>query len=278
MFGKKLSMQDTKKIINFLNVRKDMDEKEKTMELICYGIKLLYDKELHEIEENKRDKIIDETLSEIDKAIGRYLKMQEVKRENDYIYLTIGNKEYKSKPINIKIFYEINDKMLAGDDVFKIAEYTLYRIFNGIISFEKLEDIKENDYLYYEIIIDDVSNLIYKTINAAMEITKYENPLKKNEIVFKNRLNDLSERIEKQLDNYKTDVYTIMMENYSILPEQVNQESAVTILELINNLKASQIRREIKEEIEKVKKNSELSSETKLEVLEQYLIELGGED
>ena len=277
MFGKKLSMQDTKKIINFLNVRKDMEEKEKTMELICYSVKLLYDKELHEIEPEKREKIIQETLKEVDRALGKYLKMQAVKKENDYIYLTIGNKEYKSNPINIKIFYEINDKMLAGEDVFNIAEYTLYRIFNGIVSFEKLEDIKENDYLYYEIIIDDVSNLIYKTVDAAMKITKYENPLKKNEIVFKNRLNDLSERIEKQLDNYKTDIYSIMMENYSILPEQVNQESAVTILELINNLKASQIRKEIKEEIDKVKNNSELSSETKLEVLEQYLIELGGE-
>ena len=68
-----------------------------------------------------------------------------------------------------------------------------------------------------------------------------------------------------------------MLENYSILPEQVNKESAVTILELINSLKASQIKREIKEEIEKIKKNSELSNDTKLEVLEQYLIELGGE-
>ena len=37
---KKLTIQDSKKIINFLNVRKDMEEDEKTTELIYYTIKL----------------------------------------------------------------------------------------------------------------------------------------------------------------------------------------------------------------------------------------------
>ena len=110
-----------------------------------------------------------------------------------------------------------------------------------------------------------------------MKITEYKNPLKQNQFIAKNKFNELSVKIDKCLDTYNTDIYSIMLENYSILPEQVNKESAVTILELINSLKASQIKREIKEEIEKIKKNSELSNDTKLEVLEQYLIELGGE-
>lgn len=274
---KKLTIQDSKKIINFLNVRKDMEDDEKTTELIYYTIKLLYNKEFDEIEEEKRKDVIKEALFEANAAIGKYLKMQERKKENDYVFISIKNKEYKSNPLNIKLFYEINNKMVNGEDVFKIAEYVLLKLFNGIISYEKIEEIKENDYLYYEIIIEDVSALIYKTLSAAMKITEYKNPLKQNQFIAKNKFNELSEKIDKCLDTYNTDIYSIMLENYSILPEQVNKESAVTILELINSLKASQIKREIKEEIEKIKKNPELSNDTKLEVLEQYLIELGGE-
>ena len=61
------------------------------------------------------------------------------------------------------------------------------------------------------------------------------------------------------------------------MPEQVNKEDAVTILELINSIKAAQIKRDIKEEIQKIQNNSELSKETKIEVLEHYLEILGGE-
>lgn len=280
MFGKnKFSMQDTKKLINFLDVlnENESENDDKTMELICYGVELLYDKQITEFKPEERDKIMGETLTEINNAIGRYLKKQESKKNNDYVYITIDNKEFKSNPINIKIFYQINAMMLDNKKIFDIAEYVLMEIFNGILSLDKIDDIKENDYMYYEIIIDDVCNLIYKTIKAAMKITSYENPLKKDDKVFKNKLNDLSNRIDKQLEKYETDIYSIMLENYSILPEQVNKESASSILNLINSLKTSQIKREIREEIDKVKNNKDLSSKTKLEVLEQYLIELGGE-
>ena len=54
---KKLTIQDSKKIINFLNVRKDMEDDEKTTELIYYTIKLLYNKEFDEIEEEKRKRL-----------------------------------------------------------------------------------------------------------------------------------------------------------------------------------------------------------------------------
>jgi hypothetical protein len=90
-------------------------------------------------------------------------------------------------------------------------------------------------------------------------------------------MKQLSDKIENCLTDYRTDIYSIMLENYNIMPEQVNKEDAVTILELINSIKAAQIKREIKEEIEKIKNNSELSQETKLETLENYLEMLGGE-
>lgn len=279
MFKKrKLTLQDGKKIVNFLNVRKDMDEKEKTNELICYTITLLYNKEITEIEENKKKDVIKEALDEANAAIDRYLKIQKSKKDNNRIFITIGNKEYKSNVLNIKLFYEINDKMLLGEDVENIAEDVLYKLFSGVINFEKIQDIKDNDYIMYEIIIEDVCNLIYKTLTTAMKITSYSNPLKQNNDFFKkNKMNELSEKIDNCLNDYKTDIYSIMLENYNIMPEQVNKEDAVTILELINSIKAAQIKRDIKEEIEKIKNNSELSQQTKIEALENYLEILGGE-
>ena len=279
MFKKrKLTLQDGKKIVNFLNVRKDMEEEEKTNELIYYTIKLLYNKEFTEIEDNNKRKIIKEALDEANAAIDRYLKIQNSKKDNNNIFITIGNKEYKSNVLNIKLFYEINDKMLLGEDVEKIAEDVLLKLFSGVLSFEKILDIKENDFLMYEIIIEDVCNLIYKTLTTAMKITSYTNPLKQNDDFFKNnKMKQLSDKIENCLTDYRTDIYSIMLENYNIMPEQVNKEDAVTILELINSIKAAQIKREIKEEIEKIKNNSELSQETKLETLENYLEMLGGE-
>lgn len=279
MFNKKFTIQETKKLVNFMDaLNDDIDSNDdKTIELICYGVELLHGKPITEFKDEERDKVMGETLKEINRAVGKYAKKQESKKNNDYVYITIDNKEYKSRPINIKLFYEINSMMLDNVKIIDIAEHVLSEIFNGILSFEKIDDIKENDYMYYEIIIDDVCNLIYKNIQAAMKITSYENPLKKDEKFFKNKMGDLEERINKQLDKYETDIYSIMLENYSILPEQVNKESASTILNLINSLKTSQIKREIKEEIEKVKGNRDLSSQTKLEVLEQYLMELGGE-
>lgn len=274
----KLTIQDTKKILNFLDIRKDEPEDERIMELIVYAVKLLYKKEFHEIEANKRDKIMKDTLKEIDRAIAKYLKIQDSKKNNDFVYITINNKEYQSKPLNIKLFYEINDMMLAGEDVFKISEYILKKLFSGIISIEKIEDVKENDYISYEIIIDDVSSLIYKTIEEAMKITKVKNPLKDERQKFYGKINEISMKIDEKLETYESDIYSIMLENYNKMPSEVDSESAITILKLINSLKTNQIKREIKEEIDKIKKNSELSQETKIEVLEQYLIQLGGDD
>ena len=281
MFEKKpkFDLRDTKKIINFIEVREDMDSEEKTSELIAYGIDLLYHKSITDFPEEEQKNVIQDTLTAINKAIDKYFKQQKAKREDDYIYIELNNNVYKSHPINIKLFYYINERMVNGDNVFRIAEDVLKRIFNGILPMETLDEIKDNDYIYYEILIDDVSNLIYKTLTAAMKINNYKNPLEENKDKFtgSGKINEIIKEIDKKLDAYESDIYSIMLEGYNIMPNDVNKETAITILELLNSLKASQIRRDIKEEIDKISKSNDLSKETKIEALEQYLMELEGD-
>lgn len=109
-----------------------------------------------------------------------------------------------------------------------------------------------------------------------MKITSYKNPLEEEEKE-SGKIGEISKKIDNVLSTYETDIYSIMLQNFSIMPEQVNKETAITILNLINSLKASQIKKEIKDEINKIKNNSQLAYSTKLEALEAYLLELGGD-
>lgn len=276
--GCKFTLQDAKKLVNFIDVRRDMEEEDKTSELIAYGIELLYNKSISDFPAEERQKIIEDTVIEINKAMGKYVKTQQLKKDNDFVYIIIDDKRYKSNPFNIKMFYYVNDLLVKNEKVFNIAEDILRKLFQGIISMEDIEDIKENDYLYYEILIDDVSNLIFKTITTAMKLPNYKNPLEENKMKFKNQINDLMEEIDKKLDNYETDIYSIMLENFNIMPSQVDKENAITILELLNSLRASQIRKAIKDEIDEVARNNELNKDMKIEALEQYLMEIGDDE
>ena len=273
---RKLTLQDGKKLINFLNVRENEEEDERMTELIDYAIKLIYNKNLSDFEDGKKQEIIGKTLDEVNYIIDKYTKTQEAKKENNFLYIYFKNKEYKSNPLNISIFYKINDKMITGEKIEDIIEYTLIKLFDGVLSYDKLEELKEEDYITYEILCEDCANLIYKTLEAAMKITSYKNPLEEEEKEG-GKIGEISKKIDNVLNTYETDIYSIMLQNFSIMPEQVNKETAITILNLINSLKASQIKKEIKDEINKIKNNSQLAYSTKLEALEAYLLELGGD-
>ena len=110
---RKLTLQDGKKLINFLNVRENEEEDERMAELIDYAIKLIYNKNLSDFEDGKKQEIIGKTLDEVNYIIDKYTKTQEAKKENNFLYIYFKNKEYKSNPLNISIFYKINQKMIT---------------------------------------------------------------------------------------------------------------------------------------------------------------------
>lgn len=238
---KKYSIKEMQLIYNIVSsISGDFNNEDNINFLIAQAIPILKkDKEdLKNMSDDEKIKFKTNILEEINKIMEKYLKFKTKKMENDRIYLSYENKNYISSFVNIKTYFFIN-RNVSKMNRFELSEKVLELIFEGILDIESLDDIKDNDPIYWEILIEDTYNLILKTLNDIMNIETYHRPdcIKKNN---EKLLGDLEEDEEMS-------IYSSFLENYNLTPKQVNDSKASDILASLSIMSNRQIIKEIEE-------------------------------
>lgn len=243
---KKYSIKEMQLIYNIVSsVSGNFEDEDNINFLITQSLHILgKDKEdLENMSNNEKIKFKTNILEEINRIMEKYLKFKTKKMENDRIYLTYENKDYISSYINIKAYFFIN-KNVQKLSKFELSERVLDLIFEGVLPIDCLDDIKDNDPIYWEILIDDTYNLILKTLTDIMNIETYHRPdciKKNNEKIF----GDLEEDEEMSL-------YSSFLENYNLTPKQVNDSKASDILASLSVMSNRQIIKEIEEKANEI--------------------------
>lgn len=244
---KKYSIKEMQLIFNIVaSINGDFNDEDNVNFLIIQAMPILgKDKEdLKNMNNDEKIKFKTSILEEINKIMEKYLKFKTKKMENDRIYLSYNRKDYISSFINIKTYFFIN-KNVSKINKFELSERVLEMIFEGVLDIESLDDIKENDPIYWEILIEDTYNLILKTLNDIMNIETYKRPdcIKKNNVKL---LGQIEEDEEYGL-------YSSFLENYNLTPKQVNDGKASDILASLSIISNRQIIRDIENEANEIK-------------------------
>jgi hypothetical protein len=132
---------------------------------------------------------------------------------------------------------------LKNDDIDILIEKTIYALFRDILNPDILTDIKENDYIYWEIIKDDASMIILNTIKEISEIKQIKNPVKEEK-------NSIDVSISDEVS-----IYSLMLENFHLSKFEVDKNSAIAIFKMINQLSRNGIKRDIDDNIANAEKN-----------------------
>lgn len=243
---KKYSIKEMQLIYNIVSsISGDFNDEDNINFLIAQAMPILKkDKEdLKNMSDEEKIKFKTSILEEINKIMEKYLKFKTKKMENDRIYLSYDNKNYISSFVNIKTYFFIN-RNVSKMNRFELSEKVLELIFEGILDIESLDDIKENDPIYWEILIEDTYNLILKTLNDIMNIETYHRPdcIKKNN---EKLLGDLEEDEEMS-------IYSSFLENYNLTPKQVNDSKASDILASLSIMSNRQIIKDIEEKANEI--------------------------
>ena len=124
-----------------------------------------------------------------------------------------------------------------------MGEEVLLMLFSNILLAEDFEEIKVEDPIYYEIIIDDVIALILKELKEISGIKRVKKPYEEPE---KKRLIELKETEEESL-------YSLFLENYNIMPEDLNKNRAVDILKTLSTISNRAVVRDMEKVINDIK-------------------------
>ena len=247
MFGKHFSIKQCQKIQNIVKAAGDDGFDNDTIDyIIAQSIPVLYGEDYKLNFKNEEEKIVFKTkvMSDIGKVLKEYKKHREKKANNDKIFITYENKTYSSNFVNIKTYFEIN-KRISTEDIKSLVEDVLFMLYSDILPIEVFDEIKAEDPLYYEIILEDVSVLILKTLKDISTIKNIEKP----EYLKKNNSSNLIQTKETQEES----IYAIMLESYNISPVDVNKNKAYDILKAISVISNRHIISEFEEYIKDVK-------------------------
>jgi hypothetical protein len=242
MFKKTYSLKQTKEIINFFEVNKNEDDFHLDLVLYCLKFEEI---DFDNITEDNKKKLIVDVSKKINNSLEKYNSIIQASTKSGRIFLTIDGKDYKSSYINVEIYLNIvkmfmetldPEKNVTLDD---IIEYTLLSIFSDIIHPSKIYDLKEDDPLYYEIVMEEVTNLILKTKTDCDSIETISNPFK------------LNDKLEIEL--YEKDIYSQLLEGFNLLPSSINNEKVFNIFNMLNNLKLNSIEKDINSHLQEAR-------------------------
>ena len=242
---KKINIRDVKKIINRLNACKNnnMSTEDAMEDIIIYSLQFFYPKvNLTELTDKEKKKMLETTPELIFKNIEKYKKNQVVRAEQNKLYIEVGKNTYISNYINIELYYQIMNG-LKNDNIDDLIEKVIYALFKDILNPDILTNIKETDYIYWEIIKDDASMIILNTIKEISEIKQIKNPVKEEK-------NNIDISISDEIS-----IYSLMLENFHLSKFEVDKNSAVNIFKMINQLSRNGIKKDIDDNISNAEKN-----------------------
>lgn len=244
---KKYSIKQMQLIFNIVSsINGDFENENNIDFMIAQAIPVLGKDniDLKKMTNNEKIKFKTGILDEINKIMDKYIKFKTKKMENDKVYISYDGKDYVSSYINIKTYFFIN-KNVSTMSQNELSENVLEKIFEGIIPLWILEEIKEEEPIYWEILLEDTHNLILKTLMEIMEIETLKRPdcIKKSD--------EISELGEMDNDA-EISLYSSFLENYNITPNQINSSKASDILNSLSIMSNRQIIRDVESYIKEL--------------------------
>lgn len=269
---KEQNIRDIKKIINFLNARQDESDEETLKELVIYSLDIIWKDNIDYSKLTLEQKKLLElkTMNEVTNMIRKYNELEVVKESQDRICVTIDDKDIFSNYINVEVYYYILDNLLIESNINKtlrefseeMANNVIYTIYDGIVEASKLYDIKVNDVIYWEIIIDDLTDLIMRTIDEGFKIKPCRNPL--------TELDESKQEVKNEYQNNSEIIYSICLDNFNQLKSDVDRNPAVKILKQINELNRKRIRQDVDSYLERIKSSYKNNMEDFLYIKESF--------
>lgn len=234
---KRISIEQCQKIQNLVRVvgENGFEDEENIDFLIVQATPILYGENFKPDLSTNKKKINFKTkvMADIDETLKKYRRYKERKQNNDRIYVSFNGKTYISNYINVKTYFYINNRIseINRDELREkfwnsLGEEVLLMLFSNILLAEDFEEIKVEDPIYYEIIIDDVISLILKELKEISGIKRVKKPYEEPE---KKKLIELKETEEESL-------YSLFLENYHIMPEDLNKNRAYDILKTLSTI------------------------------------------
>lgn len=241
LFKRKYDRRQVRKIYNLLQTVGDISlaKDEERDFVIAQAIDILnfdknVDKKIEKMTDEEKIKLKENVIDEIVECIKLHEKYEKDRSDVDTIAISWKKKTYISNYINIDILYYIYDK-IGKIELFELVEKVIYKVFDGICPIDVFDEIKTDDPIYYEIIIEDMSSLISKTMEESNSIKRVKGDNNVSLISYK--------------PDPKTDLYAMFLENFNKTPDEVNKSKAVDILKTVAEVSKKQFIREAEQDI-----------------------------
>lgn len=243
---KKYSLEQMQKISNIVRVVGEDGFTEDNVDyMLVQAMPIIFKKEFN-FEEMPSDVINElktQALDEINNIIEKYADFKIKKNNQDRVIFEFKGNVYRSSYINAEIYFNLI-KNIGILGVEKTINSVFYEIFKDICPIDVIEELKAEQPIYFEMILEDTESLINKTISAMSELKAPKRP----EYLKKNRLSD---SLFEDSENDLYDIYSTFLENYSITPEEVNKNKVIDMFKTLNSISRRQIAREAEDYISK---------------------------
>lgn len=238
----KFTMEEMKRVINILSVHSEQNVNDMDS-IITDCIPIICEElNLSKMSDEEKNEFKVEALIKINEIIESYRKYQKLRIDNDKLVITYNDKDYFSRYINLELYYEIQEK-LRSDDLKNLSDYTIFKLFDGILSSDRLMEIKSENPLYWEIITDDCELLIVKTINSIISIKQYRLPM------------EMKKSEESEVIDPRVSSYSSLLESYQLLPEEINKNKAVDMFNSLALIGKRQIKESIERHVDEFSRN-----------------------